>query len=480
MFKCVLYFLFLLELPSVKTLAGFRDTTHTGNYNVTVFANDEQGIVSPLLMGFNIVYAYEKDKNWQNGKDNAPALLKNINTKILRYPGGTVVTFNHWDKLTGQGWADIWNPAFDASKNSPPSDYMDLDEYLALTKKINTEPLLGINMGSGKKYNRVKEGIEDAKRLMKYCISKGVKVKYYYLDNEPYQPDANFTFTADEYAESVNQYATEMKKIDPAIKLIVNTHPGKEDYTRALVSKAGKNIDYVDVHYYWRFKNATFANWKAQPKMTQAQKAPYSEQRNIYKKMFAESGFPDIELVALEWNIGPSGEGNLPPTEAQAALMVAEQFSQFIQSGLYMSCFWPISTPKKAEWNSRTLLDAQENDRPHKVYDMFNLYADAMGKQQVKTAVSADRLITVAVKNKTKDGIILYMVNKNLDASTINVNLNLNNFTASGYTAVGFEGADKKNGHLEVNKINIIKKDDTHFMLSMPQFSFAKVTLTKK
>ncbi len=185
-------------------------------------------------------------------------------------------------------------------------------------------------------------------------------------------------------------------------------------------------------------------------------------------------------MVALEWNIGPSGEGNLPPTEAEAALMVAEQFSQFIQSGLYMCCFWPISTPKKTEWNSRTLLDAQENDRPHKVYDMFNLYADAMGKQQIRTSVSADRLITVAVKNKTKDEIILYIVNKNLDASTVDVNLTLNNFTAAGYTAFGFEGADKKEGHLDVNKISITKKDDSHFMISMPQFSFAKVTLTKK
>ncbi len=76
---------------------------------------------------------------------------------------------------------------------------------------------------------------------MKYCRSKGVKVKYYYLDNEPYQPDANFTFTAEEYAESVNQYAAEMKKLDPSIKIIVNTHPNKEFMDKNINNKRWEN-----------------------------------------------------------------------------------------------------------------------------------------------------------------------------------------------------------------------------------------------
>ncbi len=66
-----------------------------------------------------------------------------------------------------------------------------------------------------------------------------------------------------------------------------------------------------------------------------------------------------------------------------------------------------------------------------------------------------------------------------IHTNNYNVNLTLNNFTAAGYTAIGFEGSDKKEGHLDVNKLSITKKDATHFMLSMPQFSFAKITLTK-
>lgn len=134
-------------------------------------------------------------------------------------------------------------------------------------------------------------------------------------------------------------------------------------------------------------------NWKAEPKMTHRHDRPYSEQRAIFRKIFADAGYPNIEMMVLEWNIGPNGTGNLPPTEAEAALMVAEEFTQFIQSGLYMSCFWPISTPTKVDWANRALMNSQNNHDPNKVYDMFTLYTDVLGEQQVNASVSADRLI---------------------------------------------------------------------------------------
>lgn len=465
------------SITACKSSAAFVDTTKKADYDIAVSAKDEVGIVSPLIMGFNIVYAYEKDAPWKNG--NVPELLKAIKTQPLRWPGGTVTTFYHWDKLTGQGWADIRDPKFDASKNADPSKYMDLDEYLALTKKLGTEPLVGVNVGSGQKYNRIDEGIDEARKLMRYCIGKGVKVKYYYLDNEPYQPDANFTFTPEQYADNINRYVEEMKKIDPSIKIIVNTHPNKDLWTKALITNAGKNIDYVDVHMYWKFRNATFENWKKEAKMTHRGERPYSEQRGIFRKIFADAGYPNIELMILEWNIGPNGTGNLAPTEAEAALMVSEQFSQYIQSGLYMSCFWPITTPTRSEWSNRTLLNGQENHRPRKMYDMFTLFADIFGNQQVKTNVSVDRLITTAVKSKKGDEMWVYIINKNLDKPFVDVNLTLNDFKASNYTAVGFEASDKKEGTLDIKKVPVVRKDNSHFTLSIPQFSFVKITLKK-
>jgi alpha-L-arabinofuranosidase len=466
----------LFALTENDSAAFYSDTTTSKACNVSVFAKDDQGIVNPLIMGFNIVYAYEPDVAWKDGKDNVPEKLKALKTKPLRYPGGTVTTFYHWNKLTGQGWADIWNPAFDSSKNAAPSKYMDLDEYLSLTRKLQTEPLVGVNMGSGQKYNRIDEGVQEAIQLMKYCISKGVRVKYYYLDNEPYQPDANFTFTAEQYAENVNRYASEMKKVDPNIKIIVNTHPNKDLWTKTLITNAGKNIDFVDVHMYWKFKNATFENWKKEAKMTHRGERPYSEQRSIFKKLFAEAGYLNIELMILEWNIGPNGPGNAPPTEAEAALMVAEQFTQFIQSGLYMSCFWPISTPSKTDWSNRTLLNAQQQHKPRKMYDMFTLFTDVLGNGKVKTTSTEERLITLAVKSSNGKEMWLYVLNKNLDKPFVEVELAISDFKASTYMAVGFEAADKSEGKLDIQKVAVVKKGNSHFTVSVPQFSLVKLT----
>jgi len=96
---------------------------------------------------------------WQNRSGKVPAMLKTIGTGQLRYPGGTVATFYYWEQPTGQGWADSWNPEFVAAKNLSVTSFMNIDEYLATVQKQHIEPLVGINMGSGMKYNRIEDGI---------------------------------------------------------------------------------------------------------------------------------------------------------------------------------------------------------------------------------------------------------------------------------------------------------------------------------
>ncbi|MES2276729.1 MAG: hypothetical protein V4592_11955 [Bacteroidota bacterium] len=442
---------------------------------VTVNAASEQGIVSPNIMGFNIVYCYEGDAAWQAGKGKVPVMLKTVGARQLRYPGGTVVTKFHWEKPTGQGWSDSWAPDYNAAKNTDAATFMDLDEYLGVVKNQKTEPLVGINMGSGMKYNRVQDGVDEAIRLMKHCIASGVKVKYYYLDNEPYQKDANFTFTAEQYAESVNTYANAMRKIDPDIKIIVNTHPNSDMYTKALLTIAGKNIDLVDVHMYWKFKNATFENWEKEGLMKHRGIATYSQQRGIFEKIFADAGYPNIKMVVLEWNIGPPGDGHTPPTEEQAALMVSEQFTQYIQSGLFMSCFWPLSWPQKADWSSRALMKQKEDYKPNKMYDMFTQYTNVLGQQKVSSSGTMQNVINLAVKSTDGKTMWVYLINKEQSKEAMNITLALDSFKAKSFTATGFDSEDKGD-NLAVHDVKITGQDATHYNLQMPKNSFTKIT----
>lgn len=456
------------------SFASFTSKHADTVYSVTVNASSVIGTVSPNIMGFNMVYCYEGDAPWQSGSGRVAGMMKDIGVGQFRYPGGTVVTRFHWEQPTGQGWSDLWDPKFDPSKNTSPSSYMDIDEYLELTKKLKIDPLVGINMGSGIKYNRVQDGIDEAVRLVKHCISKGVKVKYYYLDNEPYQPDANYTYKPEEYADMINLYVPAMKKVDPDIKIIANTQPRTDIYIKPLLERAGKNIDFIDVHMYWKYRNATFANWIAEPMMTHQGKGTYAQQRQIWEKVFTDAGYPNIKLVVLEWNIGPSGPTqNIPPTETQAALMIGEQFTQYIKSGLFMSCFWPLTLPGNDGKNTRPLFKSKGEYRANKAYYMFILYTDILGQQQVASEVTGERLITLSVKSNDGKTLWVYLINKNQDSDSAAVDLTLNGYKAGAVTGAGFDSEGKE---LNTSGLNIIRTAGAHYKLTAPKNSLIKLT----
>ncbi|MEJ7691726.1 hypothetical protein [Daejeonella sp.] len=443
---------------------------------VLINAAEEKGVVSPKIMGFNIVYCYESDAGWQSGNGKVPAMIKALGTAQLRYPGGTVVTRYHWEKPTGQGWSDTWSAEFDPAKNTDPSTFMDIDEYLGVVKTQNIEPLLGINMGSGMKHNRLQDGVDEAVRLMKHCLSKGVKVKYYYLDNEPYQPDANYTFTPEQYAEAINTYVPAMKKVDPNIQIVANTHPNADNYTKVLLARAGKNIDLIDVHMYWKFKNATFENWKKEGLMKHRGIKPYNEQRQIFEKVFADAGFPNIKLVILEWNIGPVGDGNVSPTQSESALMVSEQFTQYIQGDLFMSTFWPLSWPTNA---FRSLLNQKEQYRPNKTYDMFALYKDVLGQQKVLSESTEKNLVNLAVRSSDGKMMWVYLINKGQEQAELNINLVVDGFNATRYSAKGFDTMDGASTGMSLRNIKIVKTDNRNYNIRILKNSFAKITFNK-
>src|SRR3546814_829186 len=211
----------------------------------------------------------------------------------------------------------------------------------------------------------------------------------------------------------INRYAEAMRKVDPDIRIIANTHPRNLDYTSTLIRQAGKHIDYIDNQYYWKWGNATYANWQAEPVMHQGgRNITYREQRAFYRKLAASLGYPGIDLVSLEWNIGVTGKGNRQPTGAQAALMVGEQFIQFIQSGMPMATFWTTTWPKKSDWDNRLLLDAFNENAPNKVYDMFALFRDVLGQEMVNSRSSREGLVVLSISNPAKDTLWVYLLNK--------------------------------------------------------------------
>lgn len=444
--------------------------------------------VSPLLMGFNIVYCYERDEGWQAGRGKVPDLLAELNTRILRYPGGTVDTFFHWKNPTGQGWVDSWSPEYDPKRNSPPSATMSLDEYLDLVRSRGISPLIGVNLSSGLRFpDRHAEALAEAEELVRHCRDRGVSGALYYLDNEHYRPDANFHSTPEVYADEFNLYAKAIRATDPKARLIANLHSGANatgyDSVRRVVRRAGANIDFVDLHFYWRHNDTSFDAWTKEPHMLHQRGRPYRDQRDLYRQIFAEEGFPNIDVISLEWNISANGQ-NPQPTQSEAALMVSEQFIQFIQSGMKVACFWPLSMPGNFRWQYRCLLNSGRDYIPNKVHGMFREFADIGGQSRLGSSVAgpADHEWLTHLALSSADGRILtlFLVNKNqtLSAAEVTVDLPVALGPDARVSAEGFEAGDNSGELLHVHPIEVSVRDGRAYW-KMPGNSFAKVVLSR-
>lgn len=437
---------------------------------------DKKISISPYLLGFNAVYSYEADSIWSDGK--IEGYLKDINTSVMRYPGGTVVTFYHWNALTGEGHKDSWDPANPVTPLAK-SEYMDLDEFISLAKRINITPLLGINMSSGRKWNRLEDGLKEAIELMKYCKAKKFNVKYWFLDNEPYQKDGNGgAKTIEEYATLINLFATRMKEFDPNIKIIANWNSAfinKRDDYQKLLSIAGKNIDIIDAHWYWSWNNPTFEKWLSKTPMAPFTGKSYSTEIAYFRQMVKDFGYPNIKLASLEWNVGPIKEKQLTPH--QCALIQSEMLMQFMSGGLDMATFWPLQGAGAAV-SARSFVNRSDRSA-HPDYQIFKFMGKIQGTNIFKNEVVKDHpnVLTFTSADKTGNVVRICFLNKN--QSNINVNVETDLFKNMKLTEASSYVLKDGGTDSEIKTIKLLKQSENGVSFPAAETSFTMLTFQR-
>jgi alpha-L-arabinofuranosidase len=383
--------------------------------------------ISKHLVGFNVIYPHEKDIIWDDGK--IVSYLKDINTSIIRYPGGTVTSFYHWESLSGHGWADSWDPDNELV-DKPGAEFMDLDEYIGLIRKTGASPLVGINMSSGWRWNNVEKGISEALALMEYCRNNNFNVKYWYLDNEPYQHDSNGGAKSPlEYANLINQFAPRMKEFNPDIKIIANWNAGfkgKRKEYEVLLKEAGKNIDIIDVHWYWAWqKPDQVGEWLSKTPMERWTSETYIEEIALFRQMITELGYPDLEIASLEWNAGPDNDQRL--NAFQSAAIQGEMLMQYVIGGLDMATFWPIHWPDSKQWSTRGFIENKTfSKKPN--YPIFKFFGQVQGNDLLKSSAinPLPNTLFFASLDRKENVINIAFLNKN--PFEVSTEINLNNF----------------------------------------------------
>jgi len=188
--------------------------------------------------------------------------IKGIGVPVVRYPGGNFVSGYHW--LDGVGPKKDRPHILDRAWNTMDSNQFGTDEFITWCRLVGTEPLLGMNFGTGT--------AESAAALLEYCnVPSGTKwsdlrrqngyeqphnVKYWCLGNEMDGPWQIGHMSARDYGQKAVDAARQMRVLDPAVKLIAcgSSNPSMPTYLtwdQEVLEECYDQVDGISLHRYY-------------------------------------------------------------------------------------------------------------------------------------------------------------------------------------------------------------------------------------
>ena len=222
--------------------------------------------------------------------------VKELHPTCLRWPGGGYVAQYDWKWGIGpqenrERWAHwMW---MDYDQNC-----FGTDEFIRFCREVNSEPIIVVSVKFERPASEYDSILQDALHWLRYCNAPatdewGAKraanghpepynVKYWEIDNEMWE------MGIDRYEKCVRDFSTEMRKIDPSIKIIA-CGGFRED--EQFIKRSGNYFDYLSLHHYEQQ-----GGYATGPKRL-------GEQYDRYAKMIADGHNPNIKLFISEWNL---------------------------------------------------------------------------------------------------------------------------------------------------------------------------------
>jgi len=197
--------------------------------------------------------------------------VKELGVPIVRYPGGNFVSGYNW--LDGVGPRAQRPAVLDRAWNSLESNRFGTNEFVDWCHAVGTEPLLGLNFGTGT--------AEMAVAYVEYCnLERGTKwsdlrrshgyeqphgVRYWCLGNEMDGPWQIGQLQARDYGRKARDVARQMRVIDRGLQLIACGSSGTNMPTyliwdREVLEECYDQVDGVSLHAYYGNTRALTGN----------------------------------------------------------------------------------------------------------------------------------------------------------------------------------------------------------------------------
>lgn len=188
--------------------------------------------------------------------------LKEIQTPIIRWPGGCFVSSYHWKKAVGPKRT----PFFDKAWRVEDDNSFGTDEFIKLCRKIGCEPYICTNAGTGTEeemsdwveYCNLETEGEFARMRIENGSPEPYNVKYWSIGNENYGAWELGAKDISVWGRLVWESAKLMKHVDPTVSLTAAAL-GNIDWDLSLLKAAHRQLEWVSLHGYWDPIHATNA-----------------------------------------------------------------------------------------------------------------------------------------------------------------------------------------------------------------------------
>lgn len=248
--------------------------------------------------------------------------VRELNPKLLRWPGGTYTKIYHWQDGVGPREERRRRP--NLIWGGEESHLFGTQEFIRYCRAVGAEPYISVNMGTG--------SAEEAANWVEYCNGTGTTyyaelrrkhgapdafgVKYWGLGNEEEaEPDCGRLQDPKQYAKEAWQFAKLMKLQDPSIKLIVAGVGNSTNWNATVLDSLHPVADYVSAHWYFRTHNYTnllqsVAAFDRQMGDWRTFLAKYPQQPTNFSHWYR---FPPrqgpVKLAVDEWGLWNGGAG---------------------------------------------------------------------------------------------------------------------------------------------------------------------------
>jgi len=182
--------------------------------------------------------------------------LRRIRTPIIRWPGGCYVSAYDWHFGVGKERV----ATFDKAWRVEESNEFGTDEFIRLCRKLDCEPYICTNAGTGTA-EEMSDWVEycnlrDMGRFAKERIANGSPephaVKYWSIGNENWGGHEIGAKDAEEWGRLVRESAKMMLRVDPTLELSASSIDNL-DWNINLLRAAGRYLDWISIHNYWDF-----------------------------------------------------------------------------------------------------------------------------------------------------------------------------------------------------------------------------------